>query len=384
MPIVLNKWNALISGPLNPSTGIIFTLTTDSINELVAQSEAEQEMVRSLLIEGILDKPKISDKHQYVQVNQAILIRLLDKIYSYKQDPKVTEKVLSLYESVSLHLENALDFIEDFFSNYFDRNEKVPAAYLTISIEELCKQLNQLQKVLKASKVIGSKLSGILLRNFDRFCKQKITSVTYNELMYQKDLMNELLTEGTLQSEEHLKEVLFYFNFNDNDYIAYLYEKMKDLSEALSNKKEKIAALRFEQKIINQLSEKLNCHLSSNVQSLKSQVNHWIDEEIKFLEVDFLHDSHEMLPEKHEDFVHVAFKGPEIYLLHKAFIDAGGCPTENYKSLLEKTSCRLSNKNQKGFSAESLKKASDKLGLESKENVKRFLQRMIRNIDSYD
>lgn len=384
MPLVLNKWNALISGPLNPSNGIIFTLTKESINELVSQSEAEQEAVRSHLIEGILDKPKITDKHQYVQVNQAILIRLLDKIYSYKQDPKVTEKVLCLYKTVSQHLENALDFIEDFFSNYFDRNEKVPAAYLLISIEELCKQLEQLQRCLKTSKAISSKLAAILIRNFDKFCRQKTTTVTYNELMYQKDLMNELLAEGTLQSEENLKVVLFYFNFNDNDYIAYLYGKMKDLSESLSNKKEKIAALRFEQKNINQLPEKLNCHLSSSVPSLKDQINHWIDEEIKFLEVDFFHDRHEMLVEKHDEYVHVAFKGPEIYLLHKAFIDAGGCPTENYKSLLEKTSCRLSNKNQKGFSAESLKKASDKLDLESKENVKRFLQRMIRNIDSYD
>lgn len=384
MPLVLNKWNALISGQLNPSNGIIFSLTKESINELVSQSEAEQEAVRCLLIEGILDKPKISDKHQYVQVNQAILIRLLDKIYSYKQDPKVTEKALCLYKTVSQHLENALDFIEDFFSNYFDRNEKVPAAYFLVSVEELGKQLEQLLKCLKSSKAIGSKLSGILIRNFDKFCKQKITSVTYNDLMYQKDLMNELLTEGAIQSEEHLKEVLFYFNFNDNDYISYLYGKMKDLSEALSNKKEKIAALRFEQKNINQLSEKLNCHLSSTIPSLKDQVNHWIDEEIKFLEVDLFHDRHEMIVENHNEYVHVAFKGPEIYLLHKAFIDAGGCPTESYKSLLEKTSCRLSNKNQKGFSAESLKKASDKLDLESKENVKRFLQRMLRNIDSYD
>jgi hypothetical protein len=80
----------------------------------------------------------------------------------------------------------------------------------------------------------------------------------------------------------------------------------------------------------------------------------------------------------------VSFKGSEIYLLHKAFVDAGGAPAESYKSLLEKTSSRLSNKNQRGFSSESLKKASDKVDPEAKENVKRFLQKMIRNIDSYD
>ena len=74
----------------------------------------------------------------------------------------------------------------------------------------------------------------------------------------------------------------------------------------------------------------------------------------------------------------------EIYLLNKAFIDSGDAPTETYKSLLEKTAPYLANKNQRGFSPESLKKASDKVDPESKDNVKRFLQRMIRNIDSYD
>jgi len=82
--------------------------------------------------------------------------------------------------------------------------------------------------------------------------------------------------------------------------------------------------------------------------------------------------------------VHLPFKGSEIYLLHKAFIDAGGSPNENYKSLLERTVPFLSNKTQKGFSAQSFTKYSDKVDPEAKDTVKRFLQRMIRNVESYD
>jgi len=84
------------------------------------------------------------------------------------------------------------------------------------------------------------------------------------------------------------------------------------------------------------------------------------------------------------EFVHVPFKGSEIYLLHKAFVDAGGASHENYKTLLEKTVPRISNKTQKGFSAQSFCKYSDKVDPEARDNVKRFLQKMIRNIDSYD
>ncbi|MBO9684677.1 MAG: hypothetical protein J7502_18755 [Flavisolibacter sp.] len=84
------------------------------------------------------------------------------------------------------------------------------------------------------------------------------------------------------------------------------------------------------------------------------------------------------------EFVHVPFKGSEIYLLHKAFVDAGGAPNDSLKSLLEKTLTAISNKTQRGFSVDSVYKCSDKVCPETKENVKRFLIRMIRNIDSYD
>ena len=87
---------------------------------------------------------------------------------------------------------------------------------------------------------------------------------------------------------------------------------------------------------------------------------------------------------KVREFVHVPFKGSEIYLLHKAFVDSGGASNDNYKTLLEKTVPRISNKTQKGFSAQSFCKYSDKVDPEAKDNVKRFLQKMIRNIDSYD
>lgn len=81
--------------------------------------------------------------------------------------------------------------------------------------------------------------------------------------------------------------------------------------------------------------------------------------------------------------VFVPFKGAEIYLLHKAFIDSGGAPGETYKSLFDKTASHLANKNQKGFSSENLQKCSDKVDPAARENVKRFLQKMIRNIDNF-
>jgi hypothetical protein len=104
--------------------------------------------------------------------------------------------------------------------------------------------------------------------------------------------------------------------------------------------------------------------------------------EIRLLSVQ-INQNNEISKHASPSIVNIPFKGTELYLLHKAFIDAGGAPSETYKSLLEKTAPQLGNKNQKGFSVESLQKNSDKVDYEAKENVKRFLQKMIRNIDSY-
>jgi len=386
MPFTLENWNALINTTLHPANENLLSLPDESLQIIIQQSKEEEDKVRTLFLEGILERPKVKDKQQYVKLNQTMLIRMLDKLYYYRQKKNLNNKISQVYDAVSHHLESMLDFIEDFFGNYFNRNEKVPTAYLMASVKELCRQLEILKKTVLANDSSVHAVGNILINNFNSFCIEKKTSATYNELIYQKDLMNQLLTDGTLVSENSIKEVLFYFNYNDDDYIAYLYEKLKTLAQSLHNKREKIAALRFEQKNCNQLPTRLNYSLSSGMPPLKEQVNHWIEEEIKFLELDSVamrESTPAQSPEKAETYVHVPFKGSEIYLLHKSFLDSGGASGETYKSLFEKTGVHLTNKNQKGFSTESLQKCSDKVDYEAKENVKRFLQKMIRNIDSY-
>jgi hypothetical protein len=382
MTMVTDVWNELVFTTLDPGHNDLSGLNDKEVREIINRSKDEQEKMRNLLIEGIIDRPRIMDKQAWVQINQTMLIRMLDKLHAFKQSKNWTEKIHYLFDAIIQHFQSTLDFIEDFFSNYFDRNKKVPVPYLLISIEELCRQLELLKEQFK-QRPINNKLVDIVCNNFNRFCQQRKSGVTYNQLMYQKDLMNELLTDGAIDSEENLMEVLFYFNFNNDHFINYLYESLRNSIELL-NKRDKIITLSFKQKSFNQLAVKLDCSLSSHVPGVKEQVNHWIDEEVKFLERNTNQDISETSVTKSELFVQVPFKGSEIYLLHKSFLDAGGAPAENYKSLLEKTSGRLSNKNQRGFSPESLKKASDKVDPEAKENVKRFLQRMIRNIDSYN
>lgn len=320
MAILLQFWDSLVSATLNPSKENLGLLSDDEIQTFIVQSEKEQDNVRILMIDALVDKPKIRDKRQYVRINQAMLIRLLDKLYAYEHHKGLNEKILSLYNSIRRHLEETLNFIEDFFSNYFDRNEKVPTPYLTISLEELCRQLEKLKKCTKSHETVNPALINILVNNFNNFCKRKSNGVTYNELMYQKDLMSELLTDRTLNSEVLIKEVLFYFNFNDADFVAYTYQQLTALIEPLFSKAEKITALRYEQKNTNQSISKLSSHLSVYMPSLKEQVNQWIEEEIKFIEADQTIAKPNKSEQEPDEKIHTALSVAKVALLIRLMI----------------------------------------------------------------
>jgi len=383
MRIILQNWVYLVNVKLNPAGEHLSSFTDETIQILKLQSGVEQEKVQKSFITGMLRRTKLKDKKQWIQFNQVMLTSLIDKINDYYQSKEDQSGLLGLYHAIHSHLENTLNFLKDFFRNYFDYNEKLPSCWLTISLQELSIQMDLLQETVQPYKPYIHALADILVNNFTFFLQEKKNGATYNELFYQRDLIHQLLTHKTIASEDSINEVLFYFNYNDHDYITYLKEKLDDLTESLETTRGKIAALRFEQKKFNQLPVRLIGNLNPDTPSLIKQIDHWIEEEIKFLIAADIQNEVGQPEAKEKVYVNVPFKASEIYLLHKAFIDSGGAPGETYKSFFEKTAAHLTNKNQKGFSIESLQKNSDKVNYESKENVKRFLQKMIRNIDSY-
>ena len=249
-----------------------------------------------------------------------MLIRLLDKLYAYKQIPGVCNQILYLYDIIGKHLQNILDFIEDFFSNYFNRNEKLPASYRKVSTLELKKQLRRLVQILTKDECVDKPLINIIISDFQQFAGDETSIISYLQLSYQKELIKELLSEKALASTQHFRETLYYFNFNEDNFIAYEYERLQQLTNNLATKKEKITLLRFEQKNINQLSAKLNCSFTINMPSLKEQVNGWIDEEVKFLENGNLIEKTENGIGENENKIHTSLSVAKLALLIRLLV----------------------------------------------------------------
>ena len=189
-----------------------------------------------------------------------------------------------LYNTISQHLQSTLDFIEDFFGNYFDRNEKVPEPYISIAKENIKKQVKHLKHIVSKNEGTDTFLTSLVLDSIQHLLLDESIIITYSRLSYHKMLLNELLSQKVMQSTQSIMEALYYLNYNEDNFISYEYEWLKELTEELPTNQEKIAALRFEQKKINQLPLKPNCFYNPNMPTLREQINGWIDEELKFLE----------------------------------------------------------------------------------------------------
>ena len=282
--MILDKWNTIINGRLSPLNTNDDLLAAEAVQLVINESEDDQQTIRSMLIEDLIEKPNVMDKEQYVKVNQTLLIRILYKLFAYSQTRLLNENILLLYYTISQHLQSTLDFIEDFFSNYFDRNEKVPEPYISFAKENIKKQVKHLKHIVSKQEGTDTFLTSLVLDSIQHLLLDESIVITYSRLSYHKMLVNELLSQKVIQSPHSIIEALYYLNYNEDNFITYEYEWLKELTAELPTNQEKIAALRFEQKKINQLPLKPNCCYSPNMPPLKEQINGWIDEEVKFLE----------------------------------------------------------------------------------------------------
>jgi hypothetical protein len=318
--MILDKWNELINAKLNPLDidGELFT--SEAVQLIISESENDQQTIRAMLIEDLTGNSNISDKELYVKLNQGFLIRMLDTVFSYRKATPASQNIARLHDAISQHLQGTLDFIENFFGNYFDRNEKVPEPYFRIAREDLKKQLKRIKNAVSQQGNIDTALIDIISESFNHLLGNEIIAISYSRLTYFKTLLNELHMQKTLQSTKAIIDALHYMNFNEDNFIAYEYEWLKHITDHLATNKDKVIALRFEQKNINQLPLKLNCCYNPNMPPLREQINGWIDEETKYLDNLQTPEKAEGKISEHDDKIHTSLSVAKLALIIRLLV----------------------------------------------------------------
>lgn len=282
------EWlDSLITVSINPAKTDLNTLSDNEIHSVISKITEEKEMLLTILKNQIFGLTK--EKQIALLVNQyhSSLVILLDQVLKY---PKTkTTSLEELYNTLISSLEELLSFIEVRFLAYLSLNERVPVTYLTGTGKELNRRVDKL-KIKLSDQKDNKQLVTIVLNSLYCFINRlkEDIPVTFQELLYQKDLLKELelleFPEGKTFVFTALDELLIFLNFNSKCYMGYITNKLVERINVNGNNSDKLESLLFYYKQFNQMHRKPGVTLNRQYGDLKTELSNWFTQEIFYLE----------------------------------------------------------------------------------------------------
>jgi hypothetical protein len=266
----LCKWYTLFNQDTNfknPNGWLFSDLPQE---DLINGLKTDIELVPSVLMDEFISGSFIQDKEQYIRLVQAILINLSDCLF-LKQDD---------FDNVCNQIENALQFIQNFFYQHFDLDSKLTKFYLC----QFCKY-SKLKLEYWQIKLNNSTLINVLRECLaDKFISPQ-NNITYRKIAYLKYLLQEIESATSVLTESYVREVFIYNNFNPDCFINYEIELIQTAVRSFQTNQEAISFLHSEQGRITKLKIKSGTFFDNQQPSIKKQLSDWVAEEIRQLEL---------------------------------------------------------------------------------------------------
>lgn len=225
---------------------------------------------------------------RYIQYHQQALIRLMDKATLESQRPPIGHSERSeLFQAYYQSLEELLDFVERHFAKYFDQDAKAPEGYIALAKKDMRAAVRKIQKSLEEANVDSRLLNVVLEVMLKIRDGQADKHLTYRKVMYAKEVYKEVMRLVDRQkthtnTDEELRQILYYLNYNSTSAITYHAHYISALLEQCDTRAEKIEKLSFLLKTVNQAQVKPGVRFNLHGPALKDQLNNYIIEEIEY------------------------------------------------------------------------------------------------------
>lgn len=285
------EWlDSLITISLNPAKTDLNTLSDDAIRSIISKITEEKEKLLSILKNKIFGLTKEKQITLFVNQSHSSLIVLLDQVLNFPKTQNFKRSSLKdLHNTLIFTLEELLSFIELRFFQYLSLDERVPATYLSVAVKELKQRIDKLKIKLLAQEA-NRQLANIVLASLYSFISRlkEDFPVTFQELLYQKDLLKELELleppEGETCVFTALDELLIYLNFNSKFYMGYFTKRLAEKINVNENNSDKLERLLFHYKQFNQMHRKPGVTLNPQYGDLKTELSNWFTQEIFYVE----------------------------------------------------------------------------------------------------
>lgn len=263
----LYKWyNYFKAG--NTNTHLLFTGPNET--EVTLSFKKDMEFFPSVLMDEMNSNNFQYDRANYTHLLQALLTNISDAVFDK------SEEHLELCQL----LENNIQFLQNFYYEYFNTESR-----LTMYAFSQFTECYQLKIDYWKIKLPGSSLLLVFEDCFAKKLEATEDVLTYKKLSYLKNLLQQVETATIVLSENYIRDLLIYYNFNSTYFIEYETEKLKEKIIDCTSNAEMTANLQTEFARIENVKTKLGCSYHASEHSVKRQLQDWVIAEIKKMEL---------------------------------------------------------------------------------------------------
>lgn len=390
---ILLDLDAFISNSLQPEQLNGANSNEKDVINLKAELNIIQARCKELLMDRIFNIRKQKELRLFIQTFQLALAHIADKIFGYKLHFKENDDVIKFYDNVIHYTNELLDYIEQNFNEYINREQILPVYRLQkfkVFIQEQKESIISFFKIMKADDELISALEQLITLLEQDILQQKITIANY---YYWNNLIKELTnTQFLFDNEDTFSNtvipILFYLNLNHTSLFRYLINEMHKKIYQAKDDKEQLDKVLFYIKKIQQIPVINSMILYPKMSSLKEQVLIWLHEELHFFERRYhlfseVNGNGKAILKDENTKLHTTLSVDQLSLIFRAAADVGIVEKKSYKSLFEKLAPFISTPYTKHISSGSMRTKAYTAENKDKQIVKDVLMELYKKVNQY-
>jgi hypothetical protein len=315
---------------------------------------------------------------RYFHFHQESLIDLIDTLHAGQLDNAFVETILD-------RLAGLLQYLEEHFPDYFNKDMKMPVIYRQ-TVEN---ELNDFIRLM-SDKFRSTNVDPILVSVINTTIQAHVATnarLTFRQYYYLKLLKMNIksidTSEGSRFETLQLVKVLMHCNFNSESFHSYLLKYINGSVERMPTLSEKLDQLAFYLKFANQeLSNHAICY-DCQLSPISIQISEWLSQEVMYLKT-----KQQVLPTiSAEEIVPSEFKlnfdlsVSQLAFLFRAFIEAGVIQNKNTSELIRFLTKYVKTKRSESISYESFRIKYYSVENGTKDAVKKTLQSVLNFIN---
>jgi hypothetical protein len=272
--------------PKNATGSLISESTLSLTSENIAK---ESQKIQIQLKNEVFSLRKKRQIRLLIRKYHSALIFLLDSVIENRKNTIFNAPNLSTsIDTIIITLEELLSFVEIRFATYLSLDERVPITYLIVSRNELQLKLDKLKRKKWRNEIHQNIMETVISVLCQLIQSNKGCKVTYRQILYQKELFKSIddFDESEISSNIYtsLDELLIRLNFNAQDYINCVINRIVSNLDTQTNLCDRMSKLLFIFKEFRQLYTNERIMFEPSQQNIKSVLHNWFKHEIGYLE----------------------------------------------------------------------------------------------------